>query len=555
MLGLREDFGGDPQHLDRLTVVQPGRDGTRRYLVLHDIVPGGTGYLDRIGDPGRMKAILEHAQRVLRDCPCALDGLDACHRCLLGVVGSVEAGVVRRATALALVTEILANWEVAPTETVTRADMSRLAGSELEQRFRALLLSWAGGRATTYGDEARLNLGSGVSWRVREQVPIGAACPDYLFTPTGSPAPEVAVFLDGLTYHATPERNNTASDAAQRAALREAGYVVWNLTWADLDGFERFLQRGTDDSRLLPQTVENMVRQLLPAGMTGTEMPFRNPALFLTRYLSDPGSVIWPAVASAMAQAMLVPAASALRGSAASVTRDVALAGITALHQGTSGSPLADVPGGTFRLAVRASQGGCWMAAAADMPRRTSTVSAVVILDDRPGRVADPGHQQRWADWLHWANVLQFLRGEQRAAHFVTTTTEWDPSSVLPPAVVPAAVPAVAAVPSSGLPSSWSRLLRVAGSPAAESLIAALGRDGRVPVPDIGLDVGDDNAWCVELAWQDGDRKLVVLIDTDEQRDAWLSRQGWHKVSATDDDAFDQIVAYLLEADRLGGNP
>ena len=147
MLGLREDFGGDPQHLDRLTVVQPGMSGTRRYLVLHDVVPGGTGYLDRIGDPERMKAILEHAQRVLRDCPCALDGLDACHRCLLGVVNSVEAGVVRRVTALALVTEILANWEVAPTETVTRTDMSGLAGSELEQRFRALLLAWAGGRA------------------------------------------------------------------------------------------------------------------------------------------------------------------------------------------------------------------------------------------------------------------------------------------------------------------------------------------------------------------------------------------------------------------------
>lgn len=551
MLGLREDFGGDPQHLDRLTVVQPGMGGTRRYLVLHDVVPGGTGYLDRIGDPERMKAMLEHAQRVLRDCPCALDGLDACHRCLLGVVNSVEAGVVRRVTALALVTEILANWEVAATETVTRTDMSGLAGTELEQRFRALLLAWAGGRAAAYSEEIRLNLGDGISWRMRPQVPLGATCPDYLLTPTADTRfPEVAVYLDGLTYHASAAHNRTADDAVKRAGVRDGGRVVWNLTWDDLTGFERYLEGRSDDFRLLPHSVENVVRQF--PGATGTDVPFGNPMRFLTEYLSDPGSPTWPAVARAAALSMLLPATAVMRGTSSRVTRDSALGAITAMHRGTAPALSTAQQGAPFMFAVRASQGGCWIASVAEVARRNETIRAVVVLDDRPGRVEDPRHQQRWADWLHWANVLQFLKGEERTADFVTTSTDWDPALVLPGAAAPAgeAPAASAASLEAPLPGAWERRRRVASDLAAASLIADLGRNGRIDVPEIGLDVGDDNQWIVELAWEDGRKRLAVVTGDDEERDAWLADQGWRVVHVADDDALGQIMAYLLGGDR-----
>jgi hypothetical protein len=94
----------------------------------------------------------------------------------------------------------------------------------------------------------------------------------------------------------------------------------------------------------------------------------------------------------------------------------------------------------------------------------------------------------------------------------------------------------------------------VASSPAVEALIGALGRDGRVAVPDIGLDAGDDNGWNVELAWQEGQARLAVLIDSDSQRDDWLARMGWRLVPVSDEDAFDQIVGYLIGADRPGGD-
>jgi ATP-dependent helicase YprA (DUF1998 family) len=550
MLGLREDFGGEPQHLDRLTIVQPGRDGTRRYLVLHDVVPGGTGYLDRIGDPARMHIILEHAQRVLRDCPCAADGLDACHRCLLGVVSPAETALVRRTTALAMVTEILSHWDVTVTDTITRTDMSRLVGSELEQRFRALLASWAGSRALTYGDEMRLSLAAGVAWRMRSQVPVGAACPDYLFTSTTGTGPDVAVFLDGFTYHATPEHNRAAEDAAQRAALREAGYVVWTLTWADLDGFERYLSRQHDEFRLLSRPVENMIRQF-PGAANGAEAAFGNPMRFLVSYLSAPGSEAWESVALATANLVFLPAAFQPHGPSARLGRDAAMAALIALHRGESPASAGD-GASPFMIGSRVSEHGCRLAAvadAADSARRNSTVSVLAVLDDRPESVAERAFSQRWQDWLHWANVLQFLRGDQRTVHFVTITSGWTPESVLPaPGSAEAASPPGRAAGSSPLPEPWATFRDLTDSPAVLALIERLADSVLVKVPELGLDVGDDNAWNVELAWAED--KIAVVIDVNEARDAWLREQGWHLVPAADDDVFDQIMSLLAGGQR-----
>ena len=48
LLGLREQIGGHPDHLRVEHVVDPTlSDGTDNHdaLLLHDVVPGGTGYL------------------------------------------------------------------------------------------------------------------------------------------------------------------------------------------------------------------------------------------------------------------------------------------------------------------------------------------------------------------------------------------------------------------------------------------------------------------------------------------------------------------------------
>ncbi|WP_308294629.1 DUF1998 domain-containing protein [Streptomyces sp. JJ66] len=42
----------------------------RRFLVLHDSMPGGTGYLEHLADAAVLHRVLTLAQTALRDCPC-----------------------------------------------------------------------------------------------------------------------------------------------------------------------------------------------------------------------------------------------------------------------------------------------------------------------------------------------------------------------------------------------------------------------------------------------------------------------------------------------------
>ena len=83
LLGLREVLGGDPDHLDVVEATDPAGSSERWVMVLHDLVPGGTGYLARFVDPDRVRELLEKALAVLRSCPCREEGVAACHRCLL----------------------------------------------------------------------------------------------------------------------------------------------------------------------------------------------------------------------------------------------------------------------------------------------------------------------------------------------------------------------------------------------------------------------------------------------------------------------------------------
>jgi hypothetical protein len=72
LLGLRDSFGGDPSHLRVLQsdFPAPGGDGDlrNRFVVVHDMVPGGTGYLHRLSDAERLRTILQRAVELIATC-------------------------------------------------------------------------------------------------------------------------------------------------------------------------------------------------------------------------------------------------------------------------------------------------------------------------------------------------------------------------------------------------------------------------------------------------------------------------------------------------------
>ena len=61
MAGVAAKYGGDPDHLDVVAATMPDQETgrRRRFLVLHDTLPRGTGYLQRLADQAEFRDVLE----------------------------------------------------------------------------------------------------------------------------------------------------------------------------------------------------------------------------------------------------------------------------------------------------------------------------------------------------------------------------------------------------------------------------------------------------------------------------------------------------------------
>lgn len=260
-LGLKKHFRGDPGHLLTTVYSEPvkGSGVRKRYLVLYDGVPGGTGYLDELmRDEKGLLDVLQKALDVLVTCRCQSDAeKDGCYRCLLAYRGRHDKLRTSRRAAIEILSSILRERDrIEKVEQISTIPLGSLLESELEGRFVEAL------RRSRIGDQPVqllqtvvkgkmgwfLKCASG-SWLVEPQVELGpeegVAVPsraDFVVHPEGgAKALPIAVFTDGFEYHADPASGNQrlGIDTAQRLAIARSGrYRVWSLTWDDV--MERF---------------------------------------------------------------------------------------------------------------------------------------------------------------------------------------------------------------------------------------------------------------------------------------------------------------------------
>ena len=73
MASVAKKYGGDPDHLAIITATMPDQETgrRRRFLVLHDTLRGGTGYLHRLADKDEFREVLQDAHTVVAECRCA----------------------------------------------------------------------------------------------------------------------------------------------------------------------------------------------------------------------------------------------------------------------------------------------------------------------------------------------------------------------------------------------------------------------------------------------------------------------------------------------------
>jgi hypothetical protein len=550
LLGLRLDFGGEPQHLAVAATDYPGSGGPgrRRLLVLHDTVPGGTGYLGRIADPERLRVLLDRAREAIARCPCRSEGRAACHRCLLGGIDPSEIELVSRPLALELLDQLLGEWAFDPVPTVTEADIGLVEESELERRFRSALKAWADlptseatltPRPAQSGREAlELRLGSGAATRrylIEEQRTLDTTPPtrpDYLITRQDGPAPRVAVYLDGYQFHATTEHNRLADDAVKRRAVRDSGRLVWNLTWQDVEEFHDAAQgqvpREPPDRELLLAAGRQAARLLHGArGLPGPGVGVaeHNPMRQLLEFLADPDPVGWELVAlSTVAGAVQTAGFSHHKSHKAAALIRAALADGSS-PSGTGGPVLASRlrhPTGltlTFLLDGRPEAGG----------PNAERWTAVDLLDDQDDRLpAPPGRQAAWRAWLQWANLLQFLNNNGRTA-LIAVTGEADLHDAGDFEIVPVGdrhpQQAAGRDKATGLPLEAEEELELILDTAARTLAEAALLQG-APIPVAGFEPDAEAAgWVVEVAWPQ--QRVAVLADVDPDRDSWLHQHGW----------------------------
>ncbi|OEY04789.1 hypothetical protein A0K93_06695 [Corynebacterium sp. BCW_4722] len=306
-LGFKNVLGGDPDHLGVETVKVPDRRGnTVDALLMHDNVPGGTGYLSQFASPEQVRRLLERAFTKVADCACKDDERLACPECLLPYTHTSLIDVTSRAAAERALRSILSNQDhpavdlnplAVAWETQTHEPELDHA-SNLEVRFRETVRKALENRHAVVKDipnaggvEWLITFPDGQEWSMREQMNLGYTTPDFYFAQRRRPdVRPVAVYTDGAAFHYAPANYRFPSDIVKRNRLHHEDKQVlpWNVTNAGLDWFEAETAGTADAPQWVSKVAENRARAM--EGIGNDEIAFlkASPVTQLLHYLANP---------------------------------------------------------------------------------------------------------------------------------------------------------------------------------------------------------------------------------------------------------------------------
>lgn len=434
-LGLRSFYGGEPEFLGVDLYDEPANTseaGRRRYLVLLDTVPGGTGVLaDLTADKGaKLRRVFELAHDALRRCECRkrTPAVRACHRCLYAYREQQSLQLLERETALELVEALLEGFEdLEASKTLADREVGSLLESELERKLVATLRSHVGGRPdaswTELGnDEARIEV-HGRAWRMRPQVLLDEAVvpvpckPDFVFYPLDQEADvlPIAVFADGATYHVCPgaPEARIADDFTKREGiLRSGAFRVWSLSWHDVEAFN-----GTaDTASWIDEGTRSKIGKMADAlgAADALKATQADPVAALVAYLENPRPQPWRHLAAATTVALIhTGGKQASRGEVEGLARGLLEDARPKIVAAVSAEGAADMlwaarvfDGSHAFLFVSAPK-----ADAGRLHQQPEAAQVVVRVDDRAERRGQQDFLVAWRQSLRALNLMQFLPG------------------------------------------------------------------------------------------------------------------------------------------------
>jgi len=318
-LGLKLKFGGKVDHLRVMNYNEPSQEleANKRFLMVYDSVPGGTGYLQQLMDtPLLLLEIFKLARDHMVNCSCNQDEeKDGCYSCLYAYRNSYGMETTSRNRAVQMFDRILDKGDqIEPIATIDDIEINPILESELEARFIGAIRNCQIGRLNISIQQQVVNNKPGyflkvdeVLYTIEPQVMLSESDgvlipskPDFLIRSAqsfgkGKDFKPIAVFLDGFKYH----KKILAEDSAKRLAITKSNrYRIWSLTWDDV-GRSR---RGNDNNQMNPFTkglhenmkpLQDQMTERLAIPKPLNDIPLKSSFEQLFYFLAEPVADWW----------------------------------------------------------------------------------------------------------------------------------------------------------------------------------------------------------------------------------------------------------------------
>lgn len=533
MRGMREYFG-NVDHLRSTISFVPIPESTdrKKYLVIYDSVPGGTGYLKQLmSSETAFIEILAAALRVLQQCNCKEDpDKDGCYRCLFVYRQSYNIGEISRRQAITILEQILAGKD--QIEKISKLDdveVGRLLESELERQLISAFSSIGTQQFIVEISKQIVNNKEGYIlqvgeclWEIEPQVVLDDAQgvmkpsrPDFIFRPRRASQNQkpIAVFADGFAYH----KDRIAHDTLQRAAIAQTGkYRVWTLTWKDVRNViqkqgDYYAKTLTPENMPSPRMYEHFAR-----GAEGLQPKNLSPFELFLAYLSDPDAeALFQTHARAYSLCLL----------SNRPTQDVfdqwpviPEAVLSSLGKSDTALPVDEAMLGRWAPTNVQDYLTFWSGIlTVELRDRQAQAKVVAIFNDQDEQ-RDTQFEKSWNGFWHFWNMMQFLPAFAGATSRGISNSIYDVLADAEPMHEPTAMPI----------DTWQSVLEQLFEPEAKLAARTMQQRG-LPAPStVGYELADTTGRVLgeaEMAWET--EKNAWLLPAQVENRVPFETAGW----------------------------
>ena len=548
-LGLKLQFKGGVDHLQTCLHEEPlpGSVFRKRYLVLYDTVPGGTGYLQQLmTSHEKMVEVLQKALEVMEKCVCRSDPQkDGCYRCLYAYRNSFDMRSISRSVAVDLLSNIIKHRDkFVKIDNLKSVQVNALFDSELEARFvEALRKSHRADRPVILKKEL-VNKKPGyflkikeVVWFIEPQVALAEnegvsirVSVDFMFWPgreSATAIKPIAVFTDGFTFH----KDRIGLDCAQRMAILNSGkYQVWSFSWKDIeskfslktDWYEEYLPyKTTSDEQTTYKFFDHYMRNIAQNDLEMRKLHQNDCFSWFVSFLGNPDEKMWSTYAF-MTGLLYKKVGSPL------VDKETILSFIKQLPSSIvpqlNNDQDINLIGYYCNAENQQSHGKVEIFSLIDKNSvndgEYDKMTVVILLDDTASSAER--FEPVWSGFLRLANLFQFLSNGFYFSRTGQTANMYNGVHHLEQNGAAKGVINIFAGE-----KEWNDIFEIAGDEAKVVLIEMKKRD--LTLPMVGFELSGENGEIIataELAWEKA--KIALLTEGENQFAELFKKQGWN---------------------------